>query len=130
MIYFLGERKSDCYYKLKYMPQKITEKAILVCDKGAKPSELKVTSQDFCTADGKLIATEKDKQAETNIPNFSACSVTRSKCNPVPVKWQKTADKDTINDHKILTEESTCNCSIGGIIAIRHKGHDEKHEVN
>jgi hypothetical protein len=29
------------------MPEKITEKAILICNKGAKPSELKVTSQDF-----------------------------------------------------------------------------------
>lgn len=111
------------------MPQKITEKAILVCDKGAKPSELKVTSQDFGTADGKLIATEKDKQVETNIPNFSACSVTRSKCNPAPVKWEKTADKDTINDYKILTDQSTCQCSVGGKISVSYKGHEENHEV-
>jgi hypothetical protein len=112
------------------MPEKITEKAILLCNKGAKPSQLRVTSQDFCLAENKLIATENDKQAETNIPNFSACSVTRSKCNPAPVKWQKTAEKDTINDYKILTEQSTCECSIGGKISIQYKGHEENHEVN
>ncbi|HEX8577216.1 MAG TPA: hypothetical protein VF677_13055 [Flavobacterium sp.] len=29
------------------MPQKLTEKALLLCDKGAKPSQLKVTSQTW-----------------------------------------------------------------------------------
>lgn len=112
------------------MPEKITEKAILLCNKGAKPSKLKVTSQGFCEADGKLIATENDKHAETNIPNISACSITRSKCNPVPIKWENTAEKDTINNYKILTEESTCQCNVGGKISINFKGHDEKHKVD
>ena len=64
------------------MPQKITETALLQCDKGAVPSQLKVTSQNFCRANNKLIATEKDKQAETNVPNFEVCAVTKSKCSP------------------------------------------------
>jgi hypothetical protein len=115
--------------KTKNMPEKITEKAILICDKGAKPSELKVTSQDFCMAANKLIATENDKKADTNIPNFSACAVTRSQCSPAPIKWEKTAEKDTINDFKILTSESTCQCSIGGKISVQFKGHNEKHEL-
>jgi hypothetical protein len=112
------------------MPEKLTEKAILFCDKGAKPSELKVTSQDFCKAESKLIATEQDKQTESNIPNFGACSITRSTCSPKPIKWDKTAKKDTINNYKILTNESTCQCSSGGKISIQHKGHVEKHEIN
>lgn len=111
------------------MPQKLTEKAILLCDKGAKPSQLKVTSQDFCMAEGKLIATEEDKQAETNIPNFGACTVTRSKCSPSVVKWDKTTEKDEINGCKILTENSTCQCSIGGKISVQDKGHQELHEA-
>jgi len=112
------------------MPEKITEKAILFCNKGAKPSELKVTSQDFCLAENKLIATENDKQAEINIPNFSACSVTKSKCSPAPIKWGKTTEKDTINNYKILTDASTCQCSIGGKISVQFKGYSEKHNLS
>ncbi|KMQ69043.1 hypothetical protein ACM39_07155 [Chryseobacterium sp. FH2] len=111
------------------MPQKLTEKALLLCDKGAKPSQLKVTSQTFSKADEKLIATEQDKQAETNIPNFGACAVTHGQCTPAVVKWNKTTEKDTINNFKILTDESTCQCSVGGKISVQDKGHTEKHEV-
>jgi hypothetical protein len=111
------------------MPQKLTETAFLHCDKGAKPSQLKVTSQTFSKADNKLVATEQDKQPETNIPSFGVCAITKSKCTPAIIKWDKTTEKDVINDYKILTEESTCNCSIGGKISIQHKGHSEIHET-
>ena len=111
------------------MPQKLTEKAMLFCDKGAKPGQLKVTSQMFSKAEDKLVATEQDKQPETNIPSFGVCAVTKSKCTPVIIKWDKTTAKDTINNYKILTEESTCQCSVGGKIAVQYKGHTEKHET-
>lgn len=111
------------------MLQKITESALIVCNKGAKPSQLKVTSQNFCKADHKLIATEQDKQAETNIPGFGICSVTRGKCNPAIVKWNNTTEKDELNNYKILTEKSTCNCSVGGEISIQDKGHSEEHQT-
>lgn len=111
------------------MPQKVTAQAVLMCDKGAAPSKLKVTSQQFYEVDGQLVATEQDKGAEVNIPNFGACTVTRGKCVPAPVQWQQTAEKDTINDMKILTEKSTCQCAVGGKISIQHKGFGENHEV-
>ena len=111
------------------MPQKLTEKALLLCDKGAKPSQLKVTSQTFSKAENKLIATEQDKQPEINIPNFGVCTVTRSSCVPAIAKWDKTTEKDTINNYKILTEDSTCQCSVGGKISVRDKGHTEKHSA-
>lgn len=111
------------------MPQKLTEQALLLCDKGAKPSQLKVTSQTFCKAEDKLIATEEDKQAETNIPAFGVCTVTHSKCNPAIIRWEKTTEKDTLNNYKILTEDSTCQCSVGGKISVQHKGHGEKHQT-
>lgn len=112
------------------MPEKITEKALLFCDKGAKPSQLIVTSQDFCQADGKLIATEQDKQAEVNVPSFGTCAVTKSSCTPLIIKWNKTTTKDEINSFKLLTEDSTCQCVIGGKISIKDKGHTEKHSLD
>ena len=111
------------------MPQKVTEKAILLCDKGVKPGQLKVTSQTFSKAGDKLIATEQDKQPETNIPNFGVCTITRSKCSPAVIKWEKTTEKDNINGYKILTEDSNCQCLVGGKISIQNKGHTEKHEA-
>jgi len=111
------------------MPQKLTDKATLFCDKGEKPSQLKVTSQTFSKAENKLIATEQDKQTETNIPNFGTCIITRSKCNPTVIKWDKTTEKDIINNYKILTEDSTCQCSVGGKISVQDKGHRGKHET-
>jgi len=111
------------------MPQKITENAILLCNKGSKPSQLKVTSQTFSKADNKLIATELDKIPELNIPNFAVCTVTKIKCTPTVIKWDKTAKKDSINTFKILTEESTCQCVLGGKISIKDKGHTQKFET-
>lgn len=42
--------------------------------------------------------------------------------------WQKTTEKDTINNYKILTD-SFCMCGTGGKIEVVDKGHGEKHEV-
>jgi len=112
------------------MSEKVTEKAILLCDKGAKPSQLKVMSQDFCLIENKRIATEGDIAPELNIPNFGVCSLTQNTCCPAPAKWQKTASKDTINNFKVLTQDSSCQCSLGGKISIQFKGYTESHQVS
>jgi hypothetical protein len=116
------------------MPHKLTDTATLQCDQGITPSKLAVTSQDFCKAEDKLIATEQDKQPNTNIKPFGQCKLKPSSggylpCMPIPTVWQKTAKKDEINGFKILTDDSTCQCSIGGKIAVQDKGHGEKHVV-
>ena len=116
------------------MPQKITDTAQLSCSQGMTPNNLAVNSQNFSTAEGKLIATEQDKQAMVNIKPFGQCKLKSIAggylpCIPVPIIWQKTTEKDTINKYKILTEESFCMCATGGKIEISHKGHEEKHQI-
>lgn len=116
------------------MPQKVTDTAQLSCNQGMTLSNLSVTSQDFSTAEGKYIATEEDKQANVNIKPFGQCKLKPSSggylpCIPAPTDWQKTTEKDTINNYKILTEESFCICSTGGKISIDIKGHGEKHDA-
>jgi hypothetical protein len=111
------------------MPQKITETALLQCDKGSTSSQLKVTSQNFCKADNKLLATEEDKKANKNIMPFGVCSITQKRCMLSPITWQQTTEKDTICYHKILLETSTCLCSVGGKISVKHKGHGIKSEA-
>ncbi len=117
------------------MPQKITDTAQLSCNQGTMPSNLGVTSQNFSTIEGKYIATEQDKQPNVNIKPFGQCKLKPTSggylpCIPAPTSWQKTTEKDTINNYKILTEDSFCMCSIGGKISVDNKGHKEKHETH
>ncbi|MFK6999480.1 DUF4280 domain-containing protein, partial [Flavobacterium oreochromis] len=106
-----------------------TEKGLLFCNKGTKSGQLKVTSQTFSRVEGKLIATEEDKYPETNIPSFGVCAITKSNCTSAIIKWDKTTEKDSINNFKILTEESSSQCSVGGKISVEYKGHEEQHEI-
>lgn len=54
------------------MPNHITDTTQLQCDKGTILSLITVTSQTFMTIEGKLQATEEDKQSNTNIKNLRA----------------------------------------------------------
>ena len=83
------------------MPQIITNTAELSCNQGTATSKLNVTSQDFVTIEGKAMATEEDKQANTNIQPFKQCKLKPSSggylpCVPAPIQWEDTAEKDTI----------------------------------
>ncbi|MDW9381133.1 DUF4280 domain-containing protein [Chryseobacterium sp. JV558] len=95
----------------------ITDTTQLKCDKGASPTPLTVTSQSFMKIEGKLQATEEDKQPNTNIKPFGVCSVLRSSCSPSPVKWDNTSDFE-IEGKKELLDNSTCQCSVGGKISV------------
>lgn len=99
------------------MPQHITDTTQLKCDKGASPTPLTVTSQSFMKIEGKLQATEEDKQPNTNIKPFGVCSILRSSCSPSPIKWENTSDFE-IGGKKELLDSSTCQCSVGGKISV------------
>ncbi|MDN3695146.1 DUF4280 domain-containing protein [Chryseobacterium tructae] len=99
------------------MSQYITDTTQLKCDKGASSTPLTVTSQSFMNIDGKLQATEEDKQPNTNIKPFGLCSVLRSSCTPSPVKWDNTSNFK-IEGKKELLDSSTCQCSVGGKISV------------
>ena len=113
------------------MPQKVTATAQLQCDKGTKPSELKVTSQDFSSFEDKLIATEQDAKPNENILPFGNCSLKYNQpCTPQTQKWDKTTQNDEINGMKIVLETSECMCKTGGKITILDKGHSGKTEAD
>ncbi|UCA58607.1 DUF4280 domain-containing protein [Chryseobacterium rhizoplanae] len=99
------------------MSQYITDTTQLKCDKGASPTPLTVTSQSFISIDGKLQATEEDKQPNINIKPFGVCSILRSSCTPSPIKWDNTSDFE-IEGKKELLDNSTCQCSVGGEISV------------
>lgn len=101
------------------MSQYVTDKTQLRCDKGSIPTPIIVTSQSFICIEGKLQATEEDRQPNVNIKPFGMCSITKSLCNPAPIKWDNTSVFE-IDDKKELLDCSTCKCLIGGkIIVVR-----------
>lgn len=99
------------------MSQYITDTTQLKCDKGSSSTSLTVTSQSFMKIEEKLQATEEDKQPNTNIKPFGMCSVLRSSCTPLPIKWDDTSDFE-IEGKKELLDSSTCQCSVGGEISV------------
>ena len=130
----VGKVIPELIKNLIIMPQIITNTAELSCNQGTATSCLNVTSQDFVTIEGKAMATGEDKQANSNIQPFKQCKLKPSSggylpCVPAPIKWEDTAEKDSINGQKILTENSYCMCSVGGKITIKDKGHNENHNV-
>ena len=111
------------------MPQIITNTAELSCNQGTAKSNLTVTSQDFVTIEDKPIATEGDKQANVNIMPFGQCKLKPTSsgylpCMPAPTKWEQTAEKDTINGQKILTENSAICSSPTAITSIKNSSPD------
>lgn len=116
------------------MPQKITEKAVLQCDKGTIESQLTVTSQNFFYIENKAIATDRDKEPNINIHPLGLCKLKPFSggyrpCMPAPLLWKQTAEKDELNGHKILLDTSFCPCATGGTIKVVDKGHKESHEL-
>ncbi len=112
----------------------ITDTAQLACNQGTTTSSLVVVSQDFVTIEDKPIATEQDIQPNTNILPFGQCKLKPTSsgylpCMPALQKWEKIAEKHTINDNAILTDESFCMCTVGGKISVKDKGHSEVHII-
>ena len=104
------------------MPQHITDTTQLQCDKGTTTTPITVTSQTFMSIEGKLQATEEDKQPNINIKPFGQCNLKPTSggflpCIPAPIKWQDTSVFE-IDGKKELLDSSTCPCSVGGKISI------------
>lgn len=104
------------------MSYHLTDTTQLQCDKGTIPTSITVTSQTFMSIEGKLQATEEDKQPNSNIKPFGQCKLKPSSggflpCIPAPIKWQDTSVFE-IDGMKELLDSSTCTCSVGGKISI------------
>lgn len=99
------------------MNKYLTDNALLICDKGAIPSPIVVTSQSFMKIDEKLQATEADKQPNVNIKPFGRCNITKKSCSPAPVEW-RTNSVFEIDGKKELLDNSSCQCSVGGKISV------------
>ncbi|AVM55729.1 DUF4280 domain-containing protein [Capnocytophaga sp. oral taxon 864] len=106
--------------------ESITDSARMKCSEGSKESTLIVTSQNHDFINGKLQATEEDKQANINIPPFGQCRLKPTSggylpCMPIPTQWENTSFA-TIDSKKELNKSSCMQCAIGGKITFTNSG--------
>jgi len=98
----------------KYVPQG----AHLACDKGTCPSTFRVSNHKKTTIYGSNMATEADKKPFLNIKPMGICSVKGGMCIPIVFKWDKPKNGVKIGRKRLLLDDSTCKCLLGGEISI------------
>lgn len=104
---------------LSTMPKKyVPEGAYLACDKGTSPSTLRVTNNVNTTIYTVAMATEADKLPFFNIKPMGLCAIKGGPCLPMVLQWDNPKDGVKINGNRMLLEDSTCKCMLGGEIKI------------
>ncbi len=95
----------------------VLDGACVVCSLGTAKGKLKVTSQSKVFIQGKLKVTDEDK---TVMPNFGSCkrSSNQPPCSPALQKWKETSKKVVMGSKKFVMDNSTIQCSNGGVILI------------
>ncbi len=112
-----------------------------MCSFGTMPSNLQVTSQTTCLAEGKPIGTIQDMQPNVNLPPFGMCTslanptvaaataaalgvLTPQPCTMVPAgPWVSSNMQVIIGGCPCLTNEATLMCGYGaGTIKIMVPG--------
>lgn len=99
----------------------IVDKAIVHCDKGAKPNYFRSTYNTHVKIMGCMAATRVDKLPLVNIPEFGVCAVTGSPCTPAPIEWLDTY-KLKVKGQETLLYRCKLPCSVGGIVGFITSG--------
>ncbi len=97
----------------RYIPQG----AILVCNKGQKMTELKVTHNNNVTLYKVPYANEKDKEFKENVESFGNCAIC-GKCKFEPLCWKPVHESVKIGGARLIHEESKLYCKEGGEISV------------
>jgi predicted RecA/RadA family phage recombinase len=96
----------------KYVPDGV----FLACDKGTCPSTYKVTFNNLTNVYSVPLASELDLIPFVNIKPMGFCMV-KGMCTPMPLPWTGYKNDVLING-RLLLEDSTCQCMMGGKISI------------
>ncbi|MEZ5022645.1 MAG: PAAR-like protein [Chitinophagales bacterium] len=99
----------------KYVPEGV----YLACDSGTSPSDFRITNHKNTSIYGSPMATEKDLIPYFNIKPMGLCIKKYFQaCIPAVTKWDKPVEGVKINGSRLLLEDSTCKCLLGGNISI------------
>jgi hypothetical protein len=100
----------------KYVPEGV----YLACNKGTCSSQLRVSNDEKTSIYGSPMATEADLFPFFNLKPMGFCTdplkiiATGVMCIPTVTKWEDPKEGITINGNKMLLEDSTCKCILGG----------------
>lgn len=92
----------------------IPEGAFLVCNKGKKMTQLKVTHNNNVNLYKVPYANENDKIPEENIPNFGEC-LTCGTCKVQPLIWTPVKENVKVGGGRLIYEDSKLKCYHGDI---------------
>jgi Domain of unknown function (DUF4280) len=98
----------------KYIP----EGCWLACNKGTSPSDFRISHNNNSNIYGAKLASEADKIPFFNIKPMGICTVKYGICTPSVPKWDNPQEGVTVNGYRLLKEDSTCKCVVGGTIKI------------
>lgn len=122
------------------MPKLVVNGAKLKCSEGLSPGSLTVLPVNMTDADDQPAATVMDFHPMANVAPFGMCktqanpqvaaataaamgTLTPQPCVPViPGPWSPGSSVVTIQGHKALTHDSTCNCAWSGSIEVTDPG--------
>lgn len=108
--------------------------ATCVCNKAEDPTKeakIVVTSHKKLVindSDGKFAVTEDDKTMDPPAATYGKCTLKPSSSGNMPCapafgpKWDKTYDKKVVSGKTVLTEISTLQCTVGGVVSIKKHG--------
>jgi hypothetical protein len=110
------------------MPLLVTNGALLECASGAAPSPLSVAPPDV-TAEMNPAANIMDCVPMVNIKPFGNCKVLTAAasgvptpCVPATTPWSLGSTTVTIRGMPAIHKDSTCTCSVGGVITVKMPG--------
>lgn len=97
--------------------------AIMKCDKGTVPCQLKPTPKSVHFA-RKNPATEIDKIPIVNNFDFGVCAITQKPCklSVAPEAWEDVKEEFNLEGHRPLLDKSTIPCALGGKIVLLTSG--------
>ena len=96
----------------------VVEKAKLKCTFGTSLGKLVVTSQRKLEINGKLQATQKDKQLEPPFFGNCTCKSNYPPCAPALQEWQVPGRKAGIETDAFIMDDSSIQCSQGGVVSV------------
>ena len=124
------------------MPKLVVNGAKLKCSEGLSPGSLTVLPESGTDAGETPAATVMDYRPMVNVAAFGMCKtqsnpqvaaatsaaqgvLTPQPCVPVVTSpWSPGASVVTINEHKALTDDSTCKCTWSGTIEVTDPASD------
>lgn len=99
----------------KYVPEGV----YLACDCGTSPSTFRISHHENTSIYAVPMATEADRLSFFNIKPMGLCKKQLyMPCSPKVKQWDDPQEGIKINGNRLLLEDSTCKCMIGGKITI------------